>query len=180
MEVNEINPHWLLREIALLNSKVHDPIRQMHLDGLKKDILEIVEAKLSGTSIHDDRFTGVHARLNAFVESSNWMKETIRYLQTANIENYQALDARVLELELLINKPRKVKKMAKLTTATRKKIPSKKFAEPKERKFPIEDKAHAANAKARATQGVKKGTLSAAEAAKIKTKANKVLKKKAK
>ncbi len=66
--------------------------------------------------------------------------------------------------------------MAKLTAAVRKKIPKAKFAEPSKRKYPIEDKAHAANAKARATQMVNKGKLSEAEAEKIKAKANKVLK----
>ena len=42
--------------------------------------------------------------------------------------------------------------------------------------YPVEDKAHAANAKARATQMVNKGKLSSSEASKIKAKANKVLK----
>jgi hypothetical protein len=46
---------------------------------------------------------------------------------------------------------------------------------PKERKYPVNDKAHAANAKARATQMVKKGKLSKSAAEKIKAKANKVL-----
>jgi len=71
--------------------------------------------------------------------------------------------------------------MTKLTAAKRKKIPSKEFAEPKERKYPVNDKAHAANAKARATQMVNKGKLSKSEEKKIDAKANKKLgKKKAK
>ena len=37
--------------------------------------------------------------------------------------------------------------MAKLTTRDREKIPAKKFAEPEKRAYPIEDKAHARNAK---------------------------------
>ncbi len=41
--------------------------------------------------------------------------------------------------------------MAKLTAKARKAIPSGKFAGPN-RSYPIEDKAHAANAKARAAQ----------------------------
>ena len=41
--------------------------------------------------------------------------------------------------------------MAKLTTKARKAIPSSKFALPG-RRYPIEDKAHAANARARASQ----------------------------
>lgn len=38
--------------------------------------------------------------------------------------------------------------MAKLTTSKRKKLPTHEFALPVERKYPINDKAHAANAKA--------------------------------
>lgn len=65
--------------------------------------------------------------------------------------------------------------MAKLTTEARKAIPKKEFGLPGEKKYPMPDKAHAANAKARATQMVKKGKLSEGSAAKIKAKANKVL-----
>lgn len=65
--------------------------------------------------------------------------------------------------------------MAKLTAAKRKKIPASEFAGP-QRSYPIPDKAHAANAKARATQMVAKGKLSPSAAAKIKAKANKKLK----
>ena len=65
--------------------------------------------------------------------------------------------------------------MAKLTTKTRKKLPKSDFGLPGSRKFPMPDKAHAANAKARATQGVKAGTLSKSAKAKIDAKANKIL-----
>jgi hypothetical protein len=41
--------------------------------------------------------------------------------------------------------------MAKLTTAERNKLPDRAFAGP-HRSYPMEDKAHAANAKARASQ----------------------------
>jgi hypothetical protein len=41
--------------------------------------------------------------------------------------------------------------MAKLTTATRKKIPAGKFALPG-RRYPVEDKAHARNALSRVAQ----------------------------
>lgn len=68
--------------------------------------------------------------------------------------------------------------MTKLTTKERKKIPSKKFALPSERKYPVQDKAHAANAKARATQMEKKGKISKSTKSKIDAAANKVLKKK--
>lgn len=65
--------------------------------------------------------------------------------------------------------------MTKLTTKARKKIPKKEFGLPKVKKYPIEDKAHARNAKARAAQMVKKGKLSVADEKKIDAKANKVL-----
>ena len=64
--------------------------------------------------------------------------------------------------------------MAKLTAKARKKIPTSEFGEPGSRKYPMPDASHAANAKARATQQVKKGKLSASTAAKIKAKANRV------
>lgn len=70
--------------------------------------------------------------------------------------------------------------MAKLKAAQRKSLPKKTFGLPGSRKYPMPDKSHAANAKARATQMVNKGKLSPASAAKIKAKANKVLGKKGK
>lgn len=66
--------------------------------------------------------------------------------------------------------------MAKLKAAKRNKLPASDFGEPGSRKYPMPDKSHAANAKARATQMVKKGKLSASDAAKIKAKANRKLK----
>jgi hypothetical protein len=65
--------------------------------------------------------------------------------------------------------------MAKLTAARRRSIPTSEFGLPKQRKYPMEDREHAANAKARATQQVKKGRLSSAQAAKIRAKANRIL-----
>lgn len=64
--------------------------------------------------------------------------------------------------------------MAKLTTKARKALPDSAFAGAG-RSYPVENKAHAANAKARATQQVKAGNLSPAAAKKIDSKANKVL-----
>lgn len=64
--------------------------------------------------------------------------------------------------------------MAVLTTKARNKMPASKFALPGGR-FPVPDKAHAANAKARATQMVAKGKLSPSEAATIRHKANSIL-----
>jgi len=66
--------------------------------------------------------------------------------------------------------------MAKLTKRDRDLLSAKEFAEPEERAYPIEDKAHARNAKARASQAVKRGRMSTAEARKIDKKADAVLK----
>lgn len=68
--------------------------------------------------------------------------------------------------------------MATLTTKQRKKIPKSEFGIPSERKYPMPDKAHAINAKARASQMVKAGKLSKAEEKKIDKKADKIIGKK--
>jgi len=65
--------------------------------------------------------------------------------------------------------------MAKLTTKERDKLPDDKFALPGH-KYPIEDAAHARNAKARAAQQVKAGKLSKADAKTVDSKADRVLK----
>lgn len=65
--------------------------------------------------------------------------------------------------------------MPKLTAKKRDEMPKSKFALPGKRAYPVNDKAHAANAKARSTQMVKKGKLSKGQKAKIDAKANKVL-----
>ena len=66
--------------------------------------------------------------------------------------------------------------MTILTSAKRKKLKSSQFGLPSEKKYPINDRSHAINAKARATQMVKKGKLSPSSAKRITTKANRFLK----
>ncbi len=68
--------------------------------------------------------------------------------------------------------------MAKLTEKARKSIPKKEFGLPGEKKYPMPDREHAGNAKARASQMEKEGKLSPSSKAKIDAKANKILKKK--
>lgn len=68
--------------------------------------------------------------------------------------------------------------MGIIKNAMRKKMPADSFGLPESRKYPMPDKAHAANAKARATQMEKAGKLSPSSKAKIDAKANKVLGKK--
>lgn len=65
--------------------------------------------------------------------------------------------------------------MAKLSTKTRAKLPKSEFGLPGKKAYPMPDKSHAANAKARATQMVNKGKLSSSSAAKIRAKANRIL-----
>lgn len=56
--------------------------------------------------------------------------------------------------------------MARLSTKARKSLPKKDFAGP-DKSYPIPDRSHAANAKARASQAVNAGRMSKAEAGKI-------------
>lgn len=64
--------------------------------------------------------------------------------------------------------------MAELTTKRRNALPDSAFAGP-DRSYPVFDRAHAANAKARATQQMKAGNISAAQRSSIVAKANKRL-----
>lgn len=68
--------------------------------------------------------------------------------------------------------------MAELSGKARKKMASSTFGLPEKRKYPMPDKAHAANAKARVTQQVKKGKISSTDAARVRAKANRILGKK--
>jgi hypothetical protein len=65
--------------------------------------------------------------------------------------------------------------MAKLTTKKRKSLKSSTFGLPKERKYPMPDRSHAGNAKARAQQQYDKGNISKSTLNKIDAKANKIL-----
>ena len=65
--------------------------------------------------------------------------------------------------------------MPTLKAAARKRLPDSAFGLPEQRKYPEDTRGRAANAKARATQQVKKGKLSPASAARIRSKANRIL-----
>lgn len=65
--------------------------------------------------------------------------------------------------------------MAELDARKRKKLSDKDFAGPN-RTYPIEDKAHARNAKARASQAQKAGRMSKAQEKSIDAKADRKLK----
>lgn len=70
--------------------------------------------------------------------------------------------------------------MAKLTSKERGKLSKSIFALPAERKYPLDTKARAANAKARASEMEHKGKISASTKAKIDAKADAKLGKKKK
>lgn len=63
-----------------------------------------------------------------------------------------------------------------LSTSRRNKLKSSTFGLPKSRKYPMPDRSHAANAKARASEMFNKGKLSASQKAEIDRKANRKLK----
>ncbi|HEY7969293.1 MAG TPA: hypothetical protein VID95_04805 [Candidatus Limnocylindrales bacterium] len=65
--------------------------------------------------------------------------------------------------------------MATLTEKQRDKLPDSTFGLPEEHKYPMPDKSHARNAKARASQQEEKGTITAKEKAKIDRKADRIL-----
>ena len=65
--------------------------------------------------------------------------------------------------------------MAELSTKKRNATPKSEFGLPEEHKYPMPDKSHARNAKARASQQEKKGNLTAAEKSKIDRKADRIL-----
>jgi len=65
--------------------------------------------------------------------------------------------------------------MSELTTKKRKNLPAATFGLPGKRAYPMPDKSHAANAKARAKQMVNRGLLSVGQKSEIDSKANRVL-----
>ncbi len=67
--------------------------------------------------------------------------------------------------------------MSKLDSEQRPKLPNKTFGEPGKKAYPMPDKSHAANAKARASQAVNAGRMSKSEERKIDAKVDQVIKK---
>jgi hypothetical protein len=65
--------------------------------------------------------------------------------------------------------------MAELTEKKRDSLKKSQFGLPEEKKYPMPDKSHARNAKARASQQKKEGNLTASEKAKIDRKADGIL-----
>ena len=65
--------------------------------------------------------------------------------------------------------------MSKLTTNRRNDLSKSQFGLPESKKYPMPDRRHAANAKARASQEVKAGKLSVRDKQKVDAKANRVL-----
>jgi hypothetical protein len=65
--------------------------------------------------------------------------------------------------------------MATLSEKKRDSLKSSQFGLPDEKKYPMPDKSHARNAKARASQQEEKGNLSAADKKKIDAKADRVI-----
>ena len=66
--------------------------------------------------------------------------------------------------------------MAKLTTRARNALPNSAFALPSQRKYPLTDREHDINAKARAQQQYEEGKISKATRDKIVAAANRAMK----
>src|SRR3954471_20068389 len=71
--------------------------------------------------------------------------------------------------------PREDRPMATMTEKQRDRLKDSSFGLPEEHKYPMPDKSHARNAKARASQQEEKGNLTSSEKAKIDRKADKIL-----
>ncbi len=65
--------------------------------------------------------------------------------------------------------------MAKLSPGKRESLPSSNFGLPGERKYPMPDESHARNAKARAAQQEKEGSITSAQKKTIDRKADRML-----
>jgi hypothetical protein len=65
--------------------------------------------------------------------------------------------------------------MSELSTKKRNSLSKSEFGLPEERKYPMPDKSHARNAKARASQQEEKGELTGAEKKRIDRKADGIL-----
>jgi len=65
--------------------------------------------------------------------------------------------------------------MGLLSTKARAAMPKSSFGEPGKRAYPMPDKSHAANAKARASQAVNAGRMSKSTESRIDAKANRIL-----
>jgi hypothetical protein len=65
--------------------------------------------------------------------------------------------------------------MAELSEKKRDSMPKSQYGLPEERKYPMPDKSHARNAKARASQQEHKGTITESQKVKIDRKADRVL-----
>ena len=65
--------------------------------------------------------------------------------------------------------------MAKLDAKDRKALPKGQFGLPGQKKYPMPDKSHAANAKARASQQKAAGNLSSDDMSRINAKADRIL-----
>ena len=65
--------------------------------------------------------------------------------------------------------------MSNLSTKKRESLPKSDFGLPDERKYPMQDKSHARNAKARASQQEDDGNLTAAEKRQIDRKADRII-----
>ena len=63
----------------------------------------------------------------------------------------------------------------RLTSAKRKKLPKSEFGLPGERKYPMPNRSHAANAKARASEEEHKGRITPGQKREIDAKANRIL-----
>lgn len=109
---------------------------------------------------------------NAFTKKNTNLIKRINDLENRIIWSEACIQDLIIKYDSL---QKELEEMAKLIAAKRNKLPKSDFGMPGERKYPMPDKAHAKNAKARASEIEHKGKISPATKAKIDAKANRKL-----
>jgi len=105
---------------------------------------------------------GFAPRVNDILSNADTMEKEVD-LDLLSAESILAQDARHTGVWEKVND---LISKARLTTRSRKNIPSEKFALPESRKYPLQDKAHVRNALSRAAQQMKGGGAGAEDARK--------------
>lgn len=128
------------------------------------DLKQIVSNILYSTMDPDEKVSSIKEAADAFGERVEMeiaeVEEEKKDVDLLQIEALMAQDGRH---ETIVEKTEDLAKRV-LSYASRKKLPTSKFALPSKRKYPIHDKAHVRNALSRAAQQIKRGGEGAADA----------------
>lgn len=133
------------------------------------------DARAAGGGIPQLRSTGAQHEVSQYRGGGDWDRRTFdtRAQAEGHARSISPDPGGMFHNMNMGAKPRKTG--GKLDAKERDHLPKRDFGEPGSRKYPMPDKSHAANAKARASQQEHAGRLSCGEEEKIDTKADRVL-----